>query len=73
MPDSRAIHGCDVYAVLRCFAADEVDLTTARRLIDPGERFSSFEELVQACPPEQIGLRLGRFAALAAPLFGEFE
>ncbi|MDH3227334.1 MAG: hypothetical protein OEM67_09645 [Thermoleophilia bacterium] len=73
MPGSRPIHGCDVYAALRRFAVDEVDLAAARKLLDPGEQFNSFEELVQACPPEQIGLRFGRFAALAAPLFGEFE
>jgi len=62
-----------VYAVLHRFAADDVDLAAARRLIDPGAQFVSFEELVLACPPEQIGLGFGRFAALAAPLFGEFE
>ena len=59
--------------MLKSFGADQIDLTAARRIIDPGREFDSFDELVGACPPEQIGLSFGRFAALAAPLFGEFE
>ncbi len=73
MPGSRSIHGADVLAALQRFGDGEADLTSARKLIGPGDVFQSFEELATACPPERIGLRPGRFAWLLAPLFGEFE
>ena len=73
MERSRTIRGCDVYAILVRFAPGEADLAAARRLIDPGAEFTSFEDLIRVCPPERIGLGFGRLAALAGPLFGEFE
>lgn len=37
------------------------------------DAFLTLAELAAACPPERLGLGAGAYAALFAPLFGEFE
>lgn len=76
MPGGRAISGADVRAALRGPLAAGVTPASTRALCEavaPEDAFLTLEELRQACPPERIGLAPGAYAALFAPLFGEFE
>ena len=73
MPGHRPIRGSDLHAQLRAFGPPDADLDAFEAWVGEGESVGSFEDLEAACPPERIGLTPGAFAALFAPLFGEFE
>lgn len=70
---ARQIHGSDIHAVLRHLGPGAYESDLAEAWIDEDAVFTSIEEVSAACPPERIGLSPGAFAALLAPLFGEFE
>lgn len=73
MPGHRAIRGADLHAQLRAFGPDNADPDAFESWVGEDSVITSFEQLEAACPPERIGLSPGAFAALFAPLFGEFE
>lgn len=73
MPGGRPISGADVLAVARLAGAPALDAAALAGAVRPGDEFSSYEDLVAACPPERIGMAPGAHAALFGPLFGEFE
>lgn len=66
------VYGCDVRAALAHFGGGEAAELVGAWLPD-GESVETYEELVDMCPPERIGLTAGLHAAILAPLFGEFE
>ena len=37
------------------------------------DHVETYEELVERCPPERVGLTPGAYVAIVGPLFGEFE
>ena len=69
----RAISGRDVHAMARQLGADVVDPDVVEAWIAADAVFDDLAELQRARPPERIGLTPGAYAALFAPLFGEFE
>lgn len=73
MPGGREISGADVLAAARSLPGARVDEEALRALVDPDDRFPSYDALARACPPGRVGLTSGAHAALFAPLFGEFE
>jgi hypothetical protein len=75
VPGGRPISGADVRAAL-VHAPDHVAEAAGARLaaaVAEEDVFTSFDALAAACPPARIGLSPGAYAALFAPLFGEFE
>ena len=75
MPGGRPITGADVRAAL-AHAPGGVEAEQRARLaaaVADEDVFTSLDELVAACPPARVGLAPGAYAALFAPLFGEFE
>lgn len=42
-------------------------------LLRDDDTVETYEELVERCPPERIGLTPGAHVAILGPLFGEFE
>jgi hypothetical protein len=73
MSGHRSIRGADLHAQLRAFGPGGADPGAFEAWVGEDDVFTSIEELAAACPPERIGLTPGAFAALFAPLFGEFE
>jgi len=73
MPGGRQISGRDVIATMQRFSPGRGDQAALRAVVRPRQRFSSYDELARAVPPERIGLTSGEHAALFGPLFGEFE
>lgn len=66
------VHGCDVRAALARFGGGDAARRVAACLADD-DTVETYEELVERCPPERIGLTPGAHAAILTPLFGEFE
>ena len=60
-------------AALRELGPVDADVSLLEAWLDPEDTFDSLSELERMCPPERIGLSEGAFAAVFAPLFGEFE
>ena len=73
MPGGRAITGRDVHALARHLGGGAIEPDLVEEWIAADSEFADLDELTRACPPERIGLSPGAFAALFAPLFGEFE
>ncbi len=72
MPGGRAISGDDVRAVARRLGRG-VDLDALDAAVAPDAEFADLDELARTLAPSRAGLTPGAFAALFAPLFGEFE
>ena len=73
MPGGRGISGADVLAQLERFGPPTIDRKTLRHRLGARVTVASIDDLLRICPPATIGLTDGQFAALVAPLFGEFE
>lgn len=73
MPGGRQISGRDVIATMERFSGGRGDEAALRAAVSPWQRFSTYDDLARAVPPERIGLSSGAHAALFGPLFGEFE
>lgn len=50
-----------------------VDVAALKAAVSPDAEFADLAELARALEPARVGLTPGAFAALFAPLFGEFE
>lgn len=70
---SGPVRGVDVIAALRELGPADADPDLLEAWLDPDASFHSLAELERSCPPERIGLSDGAYAAVFAPLFGEFE
>ncbi len=66
------VHGCDVRAALAHFGGGDAARLVPAMLAD-NDTVETYEELMDRCPPERIGLSPGAHAAILGPLFGEFE
>jgi hypothetical protein len=73
MPGGRDILGSDVRAALRNAAAGEDQLRALRARVPDDLVLTGLDDLARRCPPAELGMSPGRYAALFAPLFGEFE
>lgn len=67
------ITGADLVAALRELGPVHADPELLEAWIDADASFDSLAEFERECPPERIGLSEGAYAAVFAPLFGEFE
>ena len=72
MGGGRAIRGEDALALLERFCP-EADANAFAAAVPAHAPFGNLDALLEACPPEQLGVPLARLAAVWAPLFGEFE
>ncbi len=66
------VFGCDVRAALERFGSPEAAGLIGAWLADD-DHVETYEELVERCPPERVGLTPGAYVAIVGPLFGEFE
>lgn len=66
---------CDLEAALRLHPGPAGGHAARRMaaLLPENAAVDSYEELLQVCPPEALGLGPGAHAAALGPLFGEFE
>ena len=73
MPGGRDILGRDVHATLRNAGAGPDRLRLLRARVPDDLALTGLDDLARRCPPSELELTPGRYAALFAPLFGEFE
>lgn len=73
MPGGRDILGSDVRAALRNAGGGEDHLGALRARVPDDLVLTSLDDLARRCPPAELEMTPGRYAALFAPLFGEFE
>lgn len=66
------MRGCDIRAALQHFGSPEAAERIGAWVADD-DSFETYEEVVERCPPERIGLTPGAHVAIIGPLFGEFE
>ena len=69
----RAVTGKDVLAAARVAGLDETVLGRLVACITDGDRFDTGGDLAAAAGPAALGLSDGRWNAVFAPIFGEFE
>lgn len=72
MGSGRVIRGADALALLRRFCP-EADAGAFADAVADHAPFRTVDELLEACPPDRLGVSAARLLGLWAPLFAEFE
>lgn len=69
----RAVTGKDVLAAARVAGLEEAVFGRLAACIADDDRFHTGEDLAATAGPAALGLSDGRWNAIFAPVFGEFE
>ncbi len=72
MGGGRVIRGADAAALLERFCP-EANADVFAAAVSGDAPFHTLDELMEACPPDRLGVPAARLLGLWAPLFGEFE